>query len=257
MTAMRDSTWPEVADRSGAGSVLLVPLGSTEQHGPHLPLTTDTDIAVAITEEVAACRDRVVVAPAVAYGSSGEHDGFPGTLSIGRQATELLLVELGRSASAHFGRVVVVSAHGGNAAPLARAVERLTSEGRAVEAWWPRWDGDLHAGRTETSIMLAIAPGRVALDRAEAGDTRPLATLLPVLEGQGVRSVSPNGVLGDPAGADAAEGRRLLDLAVRDLVARVDQGDVDRVGRVGRVGRLDGVERGDGVGSVPARGAST
>jgi creatinine amidohydrolase len=222
MTALADSTWPEVATAAGTGAVLVVPLGSTEQHGPHLPLTTDTDIAVAIAREASARRPRLVVAPPVAYGSSGEHDGFAGTLSIGQEATELVLVELGRSATAQFDRVIVVSAHGGNAAPLARAVARLADEGRAVEAWWPKWGGDLHAGRTETSLMLAIAPERVDLDRAEVGDTRSLATLLPVLEEQGVRSVSPNGVLGDPSGADAAEGRRLLDRAVDDLVSWFD-----------------------------------
>jgi mycofactocin system creatininase family protein len=163
MTALADSTWPEVATAAGAGAVLVVPLGSTEQHGPHLPLTTDTDIAVAIAREASARRPRLVVAPPVAYGSSGEHDGFAGTLSIGQEATELVLVELGRSATAQFDRVIVVSAHGGNAAPLARAVSRLADEGRAVEAWWPKWGGDLHAGRTETSLMLAIAPERVDL----------------------------------------------------------------------------------------------
>jgi creatinine amidohydrolase len=222
MTGLGASAWPEVAERAAAGSVLVVPLGSTEQHGPHLPVTTDTDIAVAIAEAAARRRPGLMVAPPVAYGSSGEHDGFAGTLSIGQEATELLLVELGRSASAHFSRVIVVSAHGGNAAPLARAVARLKAEGRAVEAWWPAWGGDLHAGRTETSLMLAIAPGRVDLGRVAAGDIRPLSALLPILEEGGVRSVSPNGVLGDPAGADAAEGRRLLDRAVDDLVRAVD-----------------------------------
>ena len=93
------ATWPE-AERDMAGAVLAVPVGSTEQHGPHLPLSTDTDIAVALVERLAARRHDVVAAPAVAYGSSGEHAGFAGTLSIGREATELLLVELGRSASA-------------------------------------------------------------------------------------------------------------------------------------------------------------
>ena len=66
--------------------------------------------------------------------------------------------------------------------------------------------GDAHAGRTETSLMLALAPSEVLLDRAAAGDTRPIAELLPELRAHGVREVSPNGVLGDPAGASAEEG---------------------------------------------------
>ncbi len=91
-------------------------MGSTEQHGPHLPVTTDTDIAVAIVSHpaIGLRLPHAVVAPLSPYGSCGEHDGFPGTLSIGRDATELLLVELGRSASAAFAGVVMVSTHGGN-----------------------------------------------------------------------------------------------------------------------------------------------
>jgi mycofactocin system creatininase family protein len=220
MTRLAASTWPEVARLSGDG-ILVLPLGSTEQHGPHLPVTTDTDIASAVADGAAAHDRRLVVAPPVAYGSSGEHQGFAGTLSIGQEATELVVLELGRSASTDFAHVVVVSAHGGNSTPLARAVARLRQEGRPVTAWSPTWPGDLHAGRTETSLMLAIAPGLVHLGRAEAGDPRPLATLLPLLRHGGVRSVSANGVLGDPAGASADEGRRLLADAVDDLVGSV------------------------------------
>src|SRR5204863_3759592 len=141
-----------------AQALLMVPLGSTEQHGPHLPFTTDADIATALAERVAARRDDVIVAPALAYGSSGEHAGFAGTLSIGAAALELVVVELVRSADA-FAGVVLVSGHGGNAAPLAAAVATLEGEGRRVLAWSPRVEGgDAHAGRTETSMMLALGP---------------------------------------------------------------------------------------------------
>ena len=88
-------TSPEVAD-AGA-RVLILPLGSCEQHGPHLPLDTDTRIAVALAHGIAAARTDAVVAPAVAFGSSGEHEGFAGTLSVGTEALRLLLVELVRS----------------------------------------------------------------------------------------------------------------------------------------------------------------
>jgi creatinine amidohydrolase len=208
--------WPDVPT-----GVLAVPVGSTEQHGPHLPVTTDTDIAQAIVDGLSQRRPDVVVAPAVSYGSSGEHAGFAGTLSIGRDATEVLLVELGRSGADSFGRTLLVSTHGGNADPVNRAVTRLREEGRNVRAWAPRWEGDAHAGRVETSVMLAVAPDRVALDRAAPGNTAPLAELLPVLSTGGTRAVSENGVLGDPTGASADEGRCLLDAAIDDLEALV------------------------------------
>lgn len=218
MTALAGLSWPEVGRLADAGVLLLVPVGSTEQHGPHLPVTTDTDIAIAVATAAAERLDGAVVAPSVAYGSSGEHSGFPGTLSIGQEATERLLVELGRSATSRFTSVIVVSTHGGNAGPVGRAVSMLRSEGRDARAWWPRWDGDAHAGRTETALMLAIAPERVRMDAAAAGNTRSIGDLLPMLRAGGVQSVSGNGVLGDPTGATAEEGRTLLATAVDTLV---------------------------------------
>jgi creatinine amidohydrolase len=223
MTGFDQSTWVEMDQRAGSGAILLVPLGSTEQHGPHLPLTTDTDIALAIATWAAQRLDRLVVAPSLAYGSSGEHQGFAGTLSIGGDATELVLVELARSATVDFERVVMVCAHGGNSVPLGRALTLLAAEGRPVTAWSPPWSGDLHAGRTETSVMLAIAPTRVRMGQAEVGDPRPIDTLLPLLRRQGVRGISANGVLGDPTGASADEGRRLLAIAVDDLVEAAER----------------------------------
>jgi creatinine amidohydrolase len=211
--------WPEV----DADAVLAVPVGSTEQHGPHLPLSTDTDVAVALCARLAATRPGVLVAPPVAYGSSGEHAGFAGTISIGQDAVELVLMELCRSATVTFGRVVLVSTHGGNAEPVRRAQARSRAESRDVLAWLAAWDGDAHAGRTETSLQLALDPRRVRLDRAARGDTRAIAELLPTLRASSVRAVSANGVLGDPAGASAAEGAALLDALLADLLATVDR----------------------------------
>jgi mycofactocin precursor peptide peptidase len=221
VTALADLTSPEVARFGRTGRVLVVPLGATEQHGPHLPVSTDTDIAVALAERLARQSPDVVVAMPVAFGASGEHQDFPGTLSIGQEAVELLLVELGRSADASFSRTLIISAHGGNAEPVVRAVRRLREEGRDVRAFAPRWKGDAHAGRTETSVMLALAPERVRLENAEPGNTTPIAEFMPRLRQEGLRAVTPNGVLGDPAGASAEEGEELLRRAVDDLVALV------------------------------------
>jgi mycofactocin system creatininase family protein len=143
-------------------------------------------------------------------------------LSIGQQVTEQIIVELGRSASESFSRLLLVSAHGGNAEPVSRAVERLRAEGRDVLLYTPSWTGHPHAGRPETSLQLAIAPESVRMCRAEAGDCRPLAEILPSLLAGGVRSVSPNGVLGDPTGATAADGEALLATLTAELVDSVD-----------------------------------
>jgi len=214
-------TSPEAARLAGQGALLAVPVASTEQHGPHLPLSTDTDLAVALCTRLAAARPGVIVAPPLAYGSSGEHEGFAGTISIGQQAVELVLVELCRSATLTFPKVLLVSTHGGNTEPVRRAEQRLRAESRDVRAWLPSWDGDAHAGRTETSLQLALAPAAVRAGQARAGNTTPVAELMPALRASTVKAVSPNGVLGDPAGATAAEGRAVLAALLSDLLAAV------------------------------------
>jgi mycofactocin precursor peptide peptidase len=221
VTRLAEATSPSVP---GAGTLLAVPLGATEQHGPHLPLGTDTTIAAALARRLAARRPEVTVAPALPYGSSGEHQQFPGTLSIGRAATETLLVELGRSATETFSRVLFVSAHGGNADPVARAVRRLRTEDRDVRSFTPGsvWRGDAHAGHVETSVMLALAPETVVMPRARPGNRAPLGELIDGMRRGGVVAVSPNGVLGDPSSATASDGAALLSAAVAALVALVD-----------------------------------
>jgi len=212
----------------GAGRTLVaIPLGSCEQHGPHLPLDTDTRIAVALADALAATRPGVVVAPPVSYGASGEHAGFDGTLSIGLDALTSVLVELVRSADA-FAGVVLVNGHGGNAEAVQRAVATATQEGRQVLAWSPTAAAsgpatDAHAGRTETSVLLALAPSTVRIELAQPGATAPLSELLPALRTEGVRAVAPNGVLGDPAGASATEGAEVLRCLSEDLVAAVER----------------------------------
>jgi creatinine amidohydrolase len=221
VTALDGATWPELPQ----GPLLAVPLGSLEQHGPHLPLATDTVVAQAVLR---AARLDAVVAPALAYGASGEHEGFPGTVSLGTDALTTVLVEYGRSACRWAGRLLVVNGHGGNLDALRSAVPLLRAEGRDA-AWFPCGvpGGDAHAGRTETSLLSHVEPAAVRVDRSVPGVTTPIGELLPRLRAEGVRAVSPTGVLGDPAGASAEEGARLLaDLAARlsDAVAAWDVG---------------------------------
>jgi len=207
---LADATAPDTA---GAGLV-LVPVGSIEQHGPHLPLDTDTTIAVAVADRVASELPGSWVAPAVSYGSSGEHQSFSGTASVGTEALTHQLVELVRSLRTWASRVVIVNAHGGNVTAL-KASDELEWVPCATE------DVDLHAGYTETSLMLHLRPESVRLDRAEVGNTQPLSQILPVMMTGGIAAVSPNGVLGDPTGASADEGERVLEAMVADVLRRL------------------------------------
>jgi creatinine amidohydrolase len=229
-----DATWRDIEQATTTGGrsadgtlapVLLIPVGSTEQHGPHLPLATDTLIAEEIAGRAVHHTDGLMVGPTIPVSASGEHVGFPGTLSLGTAATTTMIVELVRSADWAAG-VVLVNGHGGNHEAISAAVATLTDEGRAVLAWWPSWprrrDGgpaDLHAGRIETSMMLAIDPGLVRLELATAGADATIEDL----RARGVRAISANGVLGDPGGASGGEGERFITAFVDDLVHQIER----------------------------------
>jgi creatinine amidohydrolase len=215
-----DETWEEVAQRPGR--ILAIALGSLEQHGPQLPLDTDSRIAIYLVDRMAAQRSDVVVGPLIPLGASGEHQGFPGTLSVGTQALAGLLGELVRSARTSFRGMVVVSGHGGNHDALSLASKQAELEGDDLLCFSPHLvDGDAHAGRTETSMLLALDPDRVRIERAAPGALAPLAEIIGELRRAGVGAVSENGVLGDPTGASAQEGRALLEEIFEQLVLAV------------------------------------
>ncbi|MGW6898961.1 mycofactocin biosynthesis peptidyl-dipeptidase MftE [Streptomyces sp. NPDC054919] len=233
----------ELAHRSWAGlpqrPTVLVPLGSMEQHGPHLPLNTDATIATAVARGAARLLqtqrlpDQVLVAPPVVYAASGEHQSFPGTMSIGNDALSLMLVELVRSLALWAGQIVFVNAHGGNLKSLSAAVGQLIEEGQDV-VWVPcRTEAsDAHAGHTETSLMLHLAPEWVAMTCTERGNTSPIAELMPSIIASGIAAVSPSGVLGDPTTATAEEGARLFDALVNDVAERIEHGLAAADGRL-------------------------
>jgi mycofactocin precursor peptide peptidase len=221
----------------GTSPALIIPVGSTEQHGPHLPLDTDTRIAAAVAREVAERLTEAdhdsgwMLAPPIGYGASGEHESFPGTVSIGNAALRLLLVEFGRSAANWARRLVFVNGHGGNVEALAAAVALLRYEGRDV-GWSScgAQNADAHAGHTETSLLLHISPEVVRIGEMAPGNRAPLADLLPAMRSGGMAAVSELGVLGDPTTATALEGERLFTEMVDGCAHRVARWEPDRDG---------------------------
>ncbi|WP_422749484.1 mycofactocin biosynthesis peptidyl-dipeptidase MftE [Mycobacterium sp. WMMD1722] len=210
-------------------SALIVPVGSTEQHGPHLPLDTDTRIASAVAGAAAGLLTGTggadwLLAPPIGYGASGEHEGFAGTISIGTDALRAVLVEFGRSAMNWASRLVFVNGHGGNVDALTAATALLRAEGRDA-TWCPcaAEDSDPHAGHTETSVLLYISPSDVKAEVWERGNTAPLSELLPKMRRGGVAAVSELGVLGDPTTATAAEGARIFAEMVQGCAGRISR----------------------------------
>lgn len=207
--SLGSAAWTEIGS-----PIVLIPVGSTEQHGPHLPLDTDTQIAVALAHSVGLTDVELFIGPALTITASGEHDGFPGTLSIGAEVMADVVIEMVRSAG-WAASVVLVNGHGGNHRAVTAAVETLTAEGRRVSAWWPSdvadltgvpAGNDLHAGLVETSVMMRLDPDSVRSDAITPGTSVDIDAL----RADGVALHSPSGVIGDPTGATAELGEAIL-----------------------------------------------
>lgn len=235
-TVLSTAISPELADEA---ITLFTPLGSTEQHGPHLPLDTDTRIASAVATAAAgelaagAGDGRIALAPAIAYGASGEHQSFAGTISIGTEALRHLLVEYARSAAQWCRRIVFVNGHGGNIEATVSAVRLLRAEGRDI-AWWACAveGGDAHAGHVETSLLLHISPEVVRCEEVLAGNSAPLHELMAPMRAGGVAAVSAIGVLGDPTTASSQDGARMLATMTRRCADAVRRWTPDADGRL-------------------------
>lgn len=217
-----------VSDHSEMFPILIVPVGAFEQHGPHLPFDTDTQIAVAVsraaTAELRGENIAVAQGSAISISASDEHRGFPGTLSIGTEGCATVLVAIARSATWTRG-VIFANGHGGNADAIHIATKAL-HDGGVPHAFWSVTgfsDNDSHAGYAETSLMLHIAPEAVNTDRMVPGNTQRLVDIMPTMRQKGVAGVSPNGVLGDPRGASAEFGAELFASNVTSLVAMARQ----------------------------------
>lgn len=204
-------------------TLVVVPLGSWEQHGPHLPPDTDSVIITEVARAAVSGRPGVVLAPTMHITASDEHAGFPSTLSIGTEAMASSLVAIARSAAWATG-VLFANGHGGNADAIAIAREVMDHEGLVHDHWsLPTYDGsDLHAGRTETSVMLHVSPGSVDMSRAAPGTGGTAAELLAPMRAGGIRAVSATGVLGDPTAATAEHGKSVFAMWVSSLARRID-----------------------------------
>jgi creatinine amidohydrolase len=235
---LADCSTVAAADLLDDADVALLPTGATEQHGPHLPLGTDTRAARGVTTRLD--REDCVVLPPLAVGVSDHHRQFSGTLSVSPETFEAYVRETVESLAAHgLRKVVVVNGHGGNDDALRRVARRLREEETAFVVPWNWWsnltaehealfdrDHVGHAGAAETSVVSALAPALV--DEARIGEADAGAGGVWGVHVGGTMVLddaadfSDNGVVGVPSDGSAEAGERLLDAAVADLDALCD-----------------------------------
>jgi creatinine amidohydrolase len=228
---LSDATWTEVRDADA--DLALLPVGSTEQHGPHAPLGTDAYHAETVA---AAGADRydgeVLVAPTIPVGVAEEHRRFPGTLWVSADTFRRYVRDVIGSLARHGqDRVVVVNGHGGNVHALAEVTATVTrhDDAYAVPFTWFEAVGDLgsemgHAGLLETALLRATRPELVREGQIEAAREAASETWGDWVSGTGTNlafdsdEFTENGVVGDPSAGDAELGAELLDRAAASLV---------------------------------------
>jgi len=228
-------SWTEIdalVDREN--TVIVLPAGAIEQHGPHLPCAVDSVIAAGVVGRALSMLPAQVPAyalPPLTYGKSDEHLHFPGTVTLTGDLVQNTVLEIGESIyRSGFRKFLIVNAHGGQPQPLDMAMRELRLRHGdfvliARSAWAVPHDESfmsdterelaMHAGHGETALMMALAPHTVRMDRAMANvpepfpcptlsSTRPAAAWC-------ARDFGPSGVIGDPRGATLEQGRALLE----------------------------------------------
>ena len=229
---LRETTWTDA--EAVDTDIALLPVGSTEQHGPHAPLGTDALTAQAVADAGADASDReVIVAPPINVGVAEEHRDFAGTLWVSEETFREYVRETIDSLAHHgWDRVVVVNGHGGNVDPLRELCARVSRHGDAYAVpftWFDAVDApDMgHGGPVETSLLQHSHAGLVREDRldeaTEGGADRWGEWVSGVNLAYDTAEFSENGTVGDPRDGSATRGERLLDEASDALGALLDR----------------------------------
>jgi creatinine amidohydrolase len=240
---LEELTWTEVESAIADGTrTAIVPVGSVEQHGPHLPLGTDTYIGEAVAERVAERLTDALVAPCIRPGVSGHHMEFPGTISIDADVLIDTLAGYAASLERHgFEYVVFLPSHGGNFAPVETAAPEIARERESLDVitlsdiqqymelmneGLKRGGIDyeepvIHAGANETSIMLAVHEHLVRTERRDAGHEGAIS--VPALLSKGFRYFTESGVLGDARESSREAGEAILENVAETYAREVSE----------------------------------
>lgn len=244
---LEEMTWPEVREAVDAGrTTVVVAVGAVEQHGPHLPLLVDAVRGDRLAVEVATRLGDALVAPTIRVGCSEHHMGFAGTVSLRSNTLEAICIDYAVSLTRHgFERICFVPSHGGNFGPLMEMLPNLratVAPSCRVDAYtdllgfMELWETAVrevapelvervggHADLAETSEMLCLRPDLVRQDRAVEGSVQPFdEELAERIFREGLRAVTPNGILGDARGATEAIGEACIARAAEGIVAALE-----------------------------------
>jgi mycofactocin system creatininase family protein len=236
-------TWPEAGQYFKEVDVALLPVGSIEQHGPHLPLDTDAFDADYLARSVAGrCSDpKPVVLPLISYGVSYHHDDFSGTISIGNETLAQLVYEIGMNIAKNgISKLVIINGHGGNDPALNFAAQKINRDARIfvcvdtgdtsdvdIDSMIDT-PNDVHAGEIETSTSMAVRPELVRTDKMKKFVPKFSSRYLDFSSKRGIswhaftKQISKDGVMGDPTKASAEKGRRMWEQMIGHLVEFVE-----------------------------------
>jgi creatinine amidohydrolase len=232
-------TADEVGEAAGSGALAVLPVGATEQHGPHLATGTDTLLARHVAEAAAELTGDVVL-PALPYGCSlGHTDHWPGTVSLHPATMIAVVVETGRWAHASgFRKLVIVNGHATNGPPCQSAILQLRHElpdlrprfvsifdlTPEIAARYTEDAPDFHANEAETSMLLHLAASHVRADKTVDEPDRTVGRVL----SYPMPAVTRSGVVGAPSTASAARGAELVDQLVEALAELLKRARAER-----------------------------
>jgi creatinine amidohydrolase len=231
---LEEMNWPDIRDAIDRGfTTVVVAVGSTEQHGPHLPTMTDTRIGDALANAVALKMGHALQARTIPFGCSEHHLAFGGTISMKPETLRLIIRDYADSLVRDgFKKIVFLPSHGGNFAPVRQAIDeaRRAHPGIDITGYTDLHgfmnvlyaasaefgigedESGAHAGENETSFMMALEGGLISGNRMAPGYLGPLGDKeLAIIFDKGMPAVTQNGVIGDPRRASADKGARYLD----------------------------------------------
>jgi creatinine amidohydrolase len=237
---LEEMTWREIKEALKKGKkTIIVPIGSIEQHGPHLPTGTDSYTGDILGERIARKLSDALVAPTIRLGCSRHHIEFPGTITLTPETLMRTIKEVCASLARHgFKNIVLMPTHGGNFAPvnavapeiarelkvnlvvIADLKELIETMAKTMQAFnVTQAQAGAHSGAAETSLMLACHENLVRRDLIRTGYLGEYTT--PTILSKGIKTYSPIGVLGDPEKASREAGEKIINRLVETYVQKI------------------------------------